>query len=207
MAIPRPLILDNAGLTLDGKELACVLNHIELNPDVTVVTLTTMCGEVDYPASTKWTLVATLYQSFDPDATEEVLSAAVEANVPVPFELIPRRDDPVSATNPMWSGELIPQPYSPVNGDAGGESTVELEWALTAAPVKSTAAAVVATGATAGTPGQFTPAGAAAPADLAAMAGLTALPATAWTTGQHVITADTQHCHWDGAAWASGDAA
>lgn len=66
--------------------------------------------------------------------------------------------------------------------------------------------AVAATGATAGTPGTFTPAGAAAPADLAAMASITASPATAWTTGQHVITADTQHCHWDSDSWETGDA-
>jgi len=165
-----------------------------------------MCGEMDYPAAVKWTLVATLYQSFDPGSTEEVLSAAVEGGVAVPFTLTPRRDEPVSATNPQWSGEVIPQPYAPVSGDAGAESTIELEWALSAAPVKSTTEGVAATGAVAGTPGSFTPVGAAPPADLAAMTGITAVPATAWATGEHVITADTQHTHWDGSAWASGDA-
>ena len=87
---PLPLILDNAGLKIgDGAatevltELACLLNHIELTPDVTITTLTTMCGERDYPGVVKWSLIATLYQSFDPDATEEVLSAAVEADGPV----------------------------------------------------------------------------------------------------------------------------
>ena len=85
MAEPAPLILDNAGLKIgDGAatevltELACLLNHIELNPDVSITTLTTMCGERDYPGVVKWSLIATLYQSFDPDATEDVLSAAVE---------------------------------------------------------------------------------------------------------------------------------
>jgi hypothetical protein len=134
---PAPLILDNAGLKISDTELACVLNHIELTPDTSVTTLTTMCGEKDYPGVTKWSLVATLYQSFDIDATEEVLSAAVDGGVPVPFELVGRRDDPVAATNPMWSGEVIPQPYSPINGDAGDVSTVELEWSLVAAPTKN----------------------------------------------------------------------
>lgn len=136
MAIPRPLILDNADLQINSKTLACVLNHIELNPDVGVITLTTMCGEVDYPGTVKWSLVATLYQSFDANATESVLSAAVDAGVPVDFVLKARKDDPVSATNPSWSGQLIPQPYSPINGDAGGESTIDLEWSLVAAPTK-----------------------------------------------------------------------
>jgi hypothetical protein len=63
---------------------------------------------------------------------------------------------------------------------------------------------VPATGATAGTPGTFTPAGATHPANLAAMTGLTASPATAWTTGQSVKPADNSDAHWTGTAWAAG---
>jgi hypothetical protein len=64
-----------------------------------------------------------------------------------------------------------------------------------------------ATGATAGTPGTFTPAGSTIPADLAAMTSLTATPATAWTTGQSVVLGDTSHASWTGTAWAAGPAA
>ena len=137
MAIPKPLILDNADLLIGGDSLGCSVNHLELNPDVSVVTLTTFCGEVDFPGTVKWTLAATLYQSFDAGAVEEVLSAAVDAGVPVAFEIIPDKGQPVGPTNPSWSGNLIPQPYSPINGDAGAESTVDLEWSLVGAPVKS----------------------------------------------------------------------
>ena len=64
-----------------------------------------------------------------------------------------------------------------------------------------------ASGATAGTPGTFTPAGAEAPADLAALSDVTASPTTAWTTGQHVVLGDGSQAHWDGSAWAAGAAA
>jgi hypothetical protein len=71
-------------------------------------------------------------------------------------------------------------------------------------------AAAAATGATAGTPGTFTPGGAAAPANLAALQGATpavvASPATAWTTGQHVLLGDAAHAHWDADSWETGDA-
>jgi len=143
VSIPRPLILDNADLLIgDGAtpevfaSLACTLNHIELNPDVSQTTLTTMCGEVDYTGIVKWSLVATLYQSFDTAATEEILSAAVDGGVPVGFQIMGRRDEPVSATNPAWIGQIIPQPYSPINGDAGDASTVELEWSVVGDPEK-----------------------------------------------------------------------
>lgn len=70
-------------------------------------------------------------------------------------------------------------------------------------PDKPPAPPVTATGATAGTPGTWTPSGATAPA---APTGITASPATAWTTGEHVILSGGGHTHWDGAAWAGGDA-
>jgi hypothetical protein len=66
-------------------------------------------------------------------------------------------------------------------------------------------APVSATGATAGNPGSFTPSGAAAPADLAAMTGITASPSTAWLTGEHVVLGDASHASWDGLAWVAGD--
>jgi hypothetical protein len=141
---PIPLILDNAGLKINDVELACLTNHVELSPDVAITTLETFCGSRDYPGNVKWSLVATLYQSFDPDATEEVLSAAVEGGVPVTYEIVGRRSQPVSETNPSWSGMVIPQPYAPINGDAGDVSTVDLDWSTTGTPLKSTAPAAMA---------------------------------------------------------------
>lgn len=69
-------------------------------------------------------------------------------------------------------------------------------------------AGAVATTATAGIPGTWngTP-----PADNAALAasGITAVPGTAWTTGQYVQTATTGvggRDYWDGTAWVAGTA-
>lgn len=146
MAIPKPLILDDAGIQLgDGAatevftELACVTNHVELTPDTAVTTLDTLCGSVDYPGNVKWTLVLTLYQSFDTGATEDALSAAVAAvGGKVGFKILPYKSQAVGVNNPMWSGTVIPQDYAPINGDAGDASTIELEWSLDGAPLKET---------------------------------------------------------------------
>lgn len=213
MALPQPVILTDASLkiskdqtTANLTELACLANHIELSPDTTLTTLDTMCGTRDYPGSVKWTLVATLYQSFDPLGTEEVLSGAVAAGAPIPFEVVPYKGRLGGATNPRYSGTLIPQDYSPINGDAGDASTVELEWSLVQAPTKNVTTQAKSTTATAGTPGAFTPAGSAVP-NLAAMSAapaVTASPATAWTTGQYVATLDGLYCSWNGTAWVAG---
>ncbi|HEY7037156.1 MAG TPA: hypothetical protein VH482_37895 [Thermomicrobiales bacterium] len=151
---PQPLILNDASLKISTddtitnlKELACVTNHIELSPDVSTTTLDTMCGSKDYPGTVKWALVATLYQSFDTDATEDVLSAAVAFGEPVAFEVVGYKSQAIGPDNPAWSGLVIPQPYAPINGDAGDASEVELEWSLDGPPVKretATAAAAAA---------------------------------------------------------------
>jgi hypothetical protein len=66
--------------------------------------------------------------------------------------------------------------------------------------------ASVATGATAGAPGTFTPDGSLVPANLAAMANVIATPTTAWTTGQYVTLGDATKAYWDGDSWAAGQA-
>jgi hypothetical protein len=67
--------------------------------------------------------------------------------------------------------------------------------------------ASVATGATAGTPGSFTPEGSTVPANLAALASVIATPTSAWTTGQNVVLGDASTASWDGDSWVSGPAA
>lgn len=79
------------------------------------------------------------------------------------------------------------------NGNTGGQVAIT----CTVGPAAST-------GATAGLPGLFTPAGSDGPDNLAGMTGITASPATAWTAGQYVETDDGSHVHWTGAAWAAG---
>ena len=143
MAVHAPLILTDpsikiskTALTTGLTELACDASHVELSPDTEVTTVDTFCGSTDYPGTTKWSLIITLYQSFDVGATEEVLSAALATGVSVPFEIIGYKTPPVSATNPKWTGFVRPAPYSPINGDAGDASTIDLEWAVTTGPIK-----------------------------------------------------------------------
>ena len=64
---------------------------------------------------------------------------------------------------------------------------------------------VLATGAGPGTgTGTFTPAGATPPQNFAALSGVTASPATNWTTGQYIQLGDGTRANWNGTAWAVG---
>ncbi|MFF3017115.1 hypothetical protein [Streptomyces sp. NPDC057939] len=75
-------------------------------------------------------------------------------------------------------------------------------WTYAVTPLGGT----VATGASAGNPGAFTPARAVAPANLAGLGGVIAAPATKWTVGQHVVLGDSAKAFWNGTAWANGTA-
>lgn len=70
-------------------------------------------------------------------------------------------------------------------------------------PNPTLAPATPATGATAGTPGVFTPAGSMVPANLTALqaGSVAASPTAAWAAGEHVVLGDTSRATWDGSAW------
>lgn len=130
MAELQPLILVDPELLINSKSLKCLMSHVEITPDVSTIEIKTSCGTKEYPGTIKWTLKASLYHSFDPDGTNEVLTAAVTAGVPVPFVVIPSAAAAVSATNPAFTGELIPQPFTPISGDVGDASSFDLEWSI-----------------------------------------------------------------------------
>jgi hypothetical protein len=204
-----PLILNDAYFELSGVNLRCLVKHLEVTPENKQVTVTSFCSEIDYPGVTKWHLRVTFQQSFDAGATYATLQAAYNAYVangsPVNFKARPYSSRTASATNPIISGMAIPQPFELIGGDAGAASEVIVDWNLTAPPTVDNGS-VAATGATAGAPGYYTPSGASTPANLAALTGVTAAPATAWATGQYVITADLLAAHWSSSAWVAGKA-
>ena len=61
-----------------------------------------------------------------------------------------------------------------------------------------------ATGATAGTPGVFTPPGSTPPSGVMGMTFISANPTTRWLTGEYVVTGSGQETYWDGNSWESG---
>jgi hypothetical protein len=204
-----PLILNDAYFEIGGVNLRCLVQHLEVSPENKLVTVTSFCAETDYPGVTKWHLRVTFYQSFDVGAVFATLNAALTAynasGTPVNFKARPYSSRVAAVNNPIISGLAIPQPFELIGGDAGAASQVQIDWNLTAPPTVDNGA-VTATGATAGAPGFFTPSGATTPANLAALTGITASPATAWAVGQYVITADLLAAHWSGSAWVAGKA-
>ena len=204
-----PLILNDAYFELIGVNLRCLVQHLEVSPENKVVTVTSFCSETDYPGVTKWHLRVTFYQSFDPGAVYDTLNAAYQAyqasGTPAAFKARPYSSRLPAANNPIISGFAIPQPFDIITGDAGAASQVQIDWNLTQVPAVDHGS-VTATGATAGSPGFYTPSGATVPANLAGLAAVVANPTAAWTTGQYVITADLVANHWSGTAWAAGKA-
>jgi hypothetical protein len=205
-----PLILNDAYFEMSGVNLRCTVKHLEAAfPENKVVTITSFCSETDYPGVTKWHLRVTFHQDFSTGSVYATLAAAVAAyqagGTPVAWKARPYSSRIASVTNPIISGLAIPQPFMQMGGDAGAGSEVQIDWNLTGPPSVDTGA-VTATGATSGAPGYFTPTGATVPANLAALTGITASPATAWAVGQYVITADLLAAHWSSSAWVAGKA-
>jgi hypothetical protein len=205
--VGTPVILNDGYVEINGVNLRCFGLHFEVNPENKPVTVTTFCSETDYPALVKWHFVAKFAQSFAAGAVDATLRAAVNAyntsQTLAQFKVRAYSSQPASSTNPSFSGFMVPQPYRYIGGDAGALSEVDIDWIMTGPPSVDTGS-VAATGATAGSPGFFTPSGANPPANLAAMTGITATPSTSWATGQFVRTADQLGANWNGTAWVAG---
>jgi len=130
------------------------------------------------------------------NSAELALFKAAMATTPGTLELMPNTTEPAFA----WKG--------PAYMDA------DIDCSMSAPKVTGTYKAsgdwavpgeVMATGAGPGTGiGTFTPSGATPPANFAALTGVTASPATAWTTGQFIQLADGTRANWSGTAWAVG---
>lgn len=129
------------------------------------------------------------------NSSDLALWKAADSGTPGTLSLMPNSTEPGF----KWQGPA----YLNASIDASlSAPTVSGDWA--AAGGWTVPGTVVATGATAGLPGTFTPAGATPPANLAAMTGIVANPATAWTTGQHVEMGNGQDANWNGTAWVAG---
>ena len=205
----QPLILNDAYFELLGTNLRCLVKHLEISPENKPVTITSFCAEVDYPGVTKHHLRVTFHQSFDAGATYDTLDAALRAyqatGTPAAFKARPYASRVAAPNNPIISGLAIPQPFPIMMGDAGAGAEVQIDWNLDGEPSVDDGV-LPATDALEGMPGHYLPSGATIPADVVALAGINAQPATAWTTGSYVITADLTAAHWSGTAWVAGKA-
>jgi hypothetical protein len=209
--VAAPLIMTDAYVEVNGVNLRCLALHAEFNPEDKPIDVTTFCGITEYPGPIKWHFVAKFAQSFDSGATDATLYAAVQnyqaTGALTTIKFRGKSSQVVSATNPSYSCQVVPKVYRYIGGDAGALSEVDIDWIMTGPPAKDTGS-VVAVGATAGSPGFYTPSGANPPANLAALTGgpVVATPAAAWAVGQWVNTADLLAAHWSGSAWVLGKA-
>ena len=163
--------------------------------------LTVLTGDVVQAAATySWQLTGQMILDYN-DPAGVFYWARANQGTTQQFTFVP------STPGPTISGVCIVDGWNTEELAAGAIVTSKFAWPIqgqiTVAPP------VAATGATAGTPGTFTPAGAVPPATVAAMTGVTASPTTAWTAGQYVQTqtpGTAGQAHWTGTAWTSGTA-
>lgn len=203
-------------LTLGGDPFSCQPTNVTIAPDhegTEEDSVEVLCGDV-LAGTTANVLTANLTMTSIQDFTDpDGLQAFSWANdgVATPFAWNPT-DDP----DDEWTGDVIPESLT-VGGDVAARITADAEWKITklVTPPRFGSKTVIggttaATGATAGSPGAWTPSGSTPPANLAALTGaspaIVASPATAWSTGQSVVLGDASHAYWNGTAWTNGTA-
>lgn len=197
---PGLLTLGEGGL----MDLSCRLSaaRVEWDKDKEDDT-PVLCGDI-IAGSTEYTAKLTGTIAQDLENKQGIVNYSwAHKGEQVPFVFVPN-----SAAGQQCTGTVTIDPLD-IGGDEVKKNMMsDFEWDCVGEPDLSDYAAGAATGATAGTPGMWTPTGSAPPADLADLqaSAVVANPATAWLTGQYVRPADNTHAHWTGSAWALGDA-
>jgi hypothetical protein len=201
---PGELTIGGVGEEID---VSCLVNNAILSASPTTADPTTkLCGTQRQGATTySCTLSGNI--DIDPHTGETSLFCLswADPGSEQPFTFIPDSENGTSAT-----GTLVIQPLDfGSTGAYGDDLTADFEfqvlWKPTITCAGEDTSPIAPTGATAGTPGSFTPAGATPPANLTALQGasIAATPNTAWTTGQSV-NLQSGNAHWDGSAWVAG---
>jgi hypothetical protein len=196
------------GATGDVIDVSCYVNNIAIeNSADTTDSTTKLCGAVRAGVTT---FTYQLTGNIDVDAGNDAGLFALtwaEAGSEQPFEFTPSTDLGTTAT-----GIVVIQPLRFGADEYGADLTSDLTWDIVGTPTldfDGGAGPIAATGATAGTPGSFTPSGAVVPANLAALQAaspaVVASPLTLWTVGQNVVLG-TGTAHWDSDSWAAGAA-
>lgn len=189
------------GAEAEEVSFACQATNIRVTPsyDDDGDPVETLCGdELGAGKKESWVLAGTSIQDFD-DPEGFLAYCYLHAMTDKPFTWAP------NANGLTWAGTVTVIALEE-GGDVNTRLTTDFEFDTVGRPTRTYSGTVAATGATAGTPGTWTPAGSAPPADLAALQGgsVTATPAAAWTTGQSVVLGDASDAHWTGSAWAAG---
>lgn len=194
--------------TAPGVEYACQQTNVRVVPthNEDGDTQETLCGDVLTAATTTtWALQGTAIQDWDAVSGTSFIKYSWQHNLEtVPFTWQPNMGALViSGTVTVRALEL--------GGDVNTRITSDFDWPIAGQPTVTWPSGVAATGATAGTPGTWTPAGSTPPDSVAALqAGtIVASPTTPWTTGQYVqtMTSGTAgRAFWNGTAWTSGAA-
>ena len=185
---------------------SCQATNVRVTPsyDDDGDAIETLCGD-SVPAGKResWVLAGTSVQDFD-DPDGFLAFCYLNAMDTVAFEWQPNPEAPT------WAGSCVVVAVEE-GGDVNTRLTTDWEFDVVGRPTRTPKAEAPdpATGATAGTPGTWTPAGSTPPADAASAGAVVANPASAWTTGQYVqgsTAGSSGEMFYDGSAWVAGRA-
>lgn len=192
------------GADTESVDFSCQPSNVRVTPsyDDDGDRLEVLCGDVIPPGKIEsWVLAGTSVQDFD-DPQGFQSYCFDNRMLTVPFTWEPNTDGA-----PKWSGSVVIVALEE-GGDVNTRLTADFEFDVSGDITRdytSGNGAVAATGATAGTPGTWTPSGSNPPATAASAGAVTASPSSAWTTGQYV-QGGSEQMHWDGSAWVTGAA-
>ena len=119
------------GPTGTSVDIACPATHVDLTPDQSDNTVETFCGSYTTYKPAKWTLTATVAQSYGTTGTWNLLQPLMDTIQP--FVLQPD-NTAASATNPVASGTAYVKAFAFIDGAPGEVSEIDIVLAVQGTP-------------------------------------------------------------------------
>jgi hypothetical protein len=131
-----PFMLDHPvikiGATGTSVDIACPATNLTVEPDQDENSVDTFCASYTSYKQPKWTITASIAQSYGTSGTWNLLQPLM--GTMQPFVIKPD-DAAASATNPAMSGTAYVKWVSFIDGGPGEASEVDVELAVQGAPV------------------------------------------------------------------------
>lgn len=121
------VVLTKAFVEIDGVDLSCFANEVEINASKDEIDANTFCGQDKLPGLEESTFSIGLIQDFDADAVDATLWPLYDSGDTFTVVVRPDRTAAVSATNPEYSGTCRLLEYQPLSGGVGDLAEISVD--------------------------------------------------------------------------------
>src|SRR5690606_21110271 len=131
-------VMRNAYVEIDGVDMSCWANEVEINASKDEIDANTFCGQDKLAGLEESSFSIGLIQDFEAAAVDATLWPLFDSNATFTVVVRPDKDSPVGAENPEYSGTCRLMEYQPLSGGPGDLAEISIDLPVVGALSRAT---------------------------------------------------------------------